>query len=96
MGWHKKAECLARFDALNGGLLEVLEYLSVFCRVPDVEITAVTSKVRGQWPNEVIAILQRHAERFQMIHWEWVILPNERIKITLVTATHVKEFTWGE
>ena len=96
MSWSKQAECLSRYDKLNGGLMDLLEYLLVFCYIPKVEIDAVTTKVRDQWPNEIVALLNRHADTFQMLHWEWVILPNERIKITMITATHVKEFTWGE
>lgn len=96
MGWSKQAECLSRYDELNGGLMDMLEYLFVFCTIPKIEIDSITSKVRAQWPNEVVALFNRHADKFQMIHWEWVVLPYERIKITLITSAHVKEFTWGE
>ena len=74
----------------------MLEYLLVFCTIPRVEIDAITTKVRSQWPNEMLALFQRNSGKFQMLHWEWTVLPHERIKITIITAAHVKEFTWGE
>lgn len=86
--------CLARLDELsatNGLIMDFLVAEDLMLREQRKAILA---------SSDVAKALQAHIAAFkgnklQLLEYEWTLLPEERIKITLITDRNSKEFTWN-
>jgi hypothetical protein len=92
---NKKIECIKRLIKKNNAYLEICEWLLERKLITDLQIESHTRlDERAQL---IFNILEEAVERpdFQMIDWEWQVLPLELIKITCITETEVKVFSYG-
>lgn len=88
-------ECLARLNELTGGIDEILAFL-LEERVITVD-EAKHVKTSSNIPQEMQQLLKNlgDASRIQLLEYEWIILPVERVKILMVTNMQSREFTYN-
>lgn len=88
-------DCLARLQEMNGSLAEVLDFLLA----EDLIHKDVTKslKTSSNLPKEMQKLLHNLSKdnKFQLLTYEWTILPVERIKILVITNRNSKEFTYN-
>jgi hypothetical protein len=87
--------CLQRLQDTTGQLEEILQFLKLEKLVDDNEMKSV--KLSADHAKEIQQILARlqKAEKFQMLVYEWNILPVENILISIVTDRNSREFTFN-
>ena len=88
----KKIEMLSRLSQIDGSLIEIVEFL-LQEKLIDKEMVKSLQK-SGSFARDLESAIQnlRNAEKLQFVEYEWVVLPHERIKLTLVTDKITKEF----
>jgi predicted nuclease with TOPRIM domain len=92
---NKKIECIKRLIKLNSAYMEMCEWLVEQKLTTEQE---VNSYARLDERAEFLFNIFEQADensKFQLVSWEWNILPQELIKITCVTDREVKEFSYG-
>ena len=92
---NKKIECIKRLLKKNSAYNEMCEWFLEQKLTTDQEINSYTRlDERAQF---IFNILEKANEdsNFQMVDWEWSILPLELIKITCITHRDVKVFSYG-
>lgn len=91
----RQIECLTRYGALTANLEDVLEFL-FHEKLASKDLIKAT-KQNADLPKEVEALLSSLAQnnKLQLLEYEWILLPVERIKITLITDNVSKEFTFN-
>lgn len=91
----KEIECIARLQSLSGNVDEILEFLLTekFITSEVVKATRISSDI----PREMQKLLSTlsSTDKFQLLEYEWTVLPVERIKIIIVTDRMSKEFTYN-
>jgi hypothetical protein len=89
----KELECLARLQTLTQGLDEILQFLREENLLDEVEIKAMRSS--SDYPKETFLILNRLKEKqFQLLSYEWTILPVENITVLIVTDRTQRTFKY--
>lgn len=91
----KQIECLARLNEATAGLQEILDFL-VEEKLTDM--TEVREIISAPSPaKELQLVLKRlsEQEKFQLLEYEWIVLPTERITITIVTENAKREFNYS-
>ncbi len=91
----KEIECLMRLDELNAIYDEILDFMNKEDLITRPEAVAIRSS--SEIPKMIHAKLQTlsKANKIQLLEYEWVILPMERIKIVVVTDRNSREFSYG-
>lgn len=88
-------ECLDRLHGLTGLRDQILSFLveeSVITK--DDTKTIFTSSNQSKATQELLNKLKQK-NLIQLLEYEWVVLPVERIKVTIVTDRNSQEFTFG-
>jgi len=91
----KEIECLVRLDELTptyDGLLEFLQHEDMLTRE---EAKAIRSS--SEMPKLIHTRLTTLSKtnKLQLLEYEWIVLPIERIKIVIITDRVSKEFSWN-
>lgn len=94
---NKKIECIKRLFDKNNCYMEMCEWFIDLGIITDQEV------VLNSRPDEkakfIFNVLKENSNgvncKFQLVDWEWKILPIELIKITCITENEVKEFSFG-
>jgi hypothetical protein len=89
-----KINCLKRLQDHTGGLNDILQFLSDEQLMAGPEV----QKIRvGDLPKNLVTVLAKlSAEgKLQLLEYEWIVLPVERIKIFILTDRSSKEFTYN-
>lgn len=91
----KKIECIARLNTLRGGIDEILTFLVEENIL--LEQTARALRLSPETAKETYRLIQGFfaAGKFQLLEYEWQLLPVERIKITIVTDRNSREFVYN-
>jgi hypothetical protein len=92
---NKKVDCIKRMIE-NGLMYEELTSWLVDNKLLTHEI--VSSTIFPQYQAEIIYEALVKAEKdgkISLVYFEWVYLPIETIKLTCVTESEKKEFTYG-
>lgn len=92
---NKRIDCILRLIKINDIYSDICVWL--------IEQKIVTrTEAEGQSRDQEKAEFLYHAfkkgvelEKFQLLDYEWTILPLEQIKITCITDRETKEFTYG-
>lgn len=93
---NKKIECIKRLLKKNNAYLEICEWLLEKKLITDLQVESNTRlDERAQLIFNILEDAQENRSDFQMVDWEWSILPLELIKITCITETEVKVFSYG-
>lgn len=91
---NNKIQFLLRMDRANA----LFQSLSVFLVDEKISTKADMAELVRQ-PTGAMAqqfYLLLASDKLSLVDWEWVILPTERMKLTIVTHNGVKEFTYAE
>jgi hypothetical protein len=91
----KETDCFSRFEALHGSLDEFVDFL--------IEENLMSQDNIGDFrrasnrPKFLHSLLLKHKQedKIMLLDFEWVLLPIERIKITIVTERTSKSFTYN-
>lgn len=88
----KEIECLKRLQNRKGGADELLEFLVSENFIDTHKAKSIkTSPEAFKELHECLKSLH-DANKFQLLEYEWQVLPIERIKITIVTDRIHREF----
>ena len=88
----KEIECLKRLQTLKGGADEMLEFLVHENLIDSHRAKSIKSSPEAfKDLHECIKALH-DANKFQLLEYEWQVLPVERIKVTIVTDRAHREF----
>lgn len=88
-------DCLERLLELNNSYEEICEWLLLNKFTDDVSVKEYTRRrERAEFIYSILARKEK-SEDIMLLYFEWSILPKETIKITCVTATEEKLFTYG-
>jgi hypothetical protein len=91
----KEIECVKRLDELTTVYETLLDFLrdeELISKEERRDCTLCSDKAKWLWNQ--LAIL-RDTKKIQLLEYEWVILPVERAKITIVTDRNSREFSYG-
>lgn len=89
----REVECLQRMEALTPIYEQIWQWLL------QVSLVSMDELKAARISNEQAKLLQSRLSdlskegKLQMLEYEWVVLPVERIRILLVTDTAHREFT---
>lgn len=91
----REIECLTRLQALTGQLGDIIDFLKLERLVSENEIKSLQQS--ADHPKEVQALLKalKDADKFQLIQYEWVLLPVEVINLTIITDQNTKNFVFN-
>jgi hypothetical protein len=91
----KEIECLTRLQGLTGQLEDILIFLKLEGLIDDNQMRSV--KQSSDHPKEIQSLLRdlQVRQKFQMLTYEWIVLPVENIIITIVTDMNQKEFIFN-
>ena len=91
----KQIECIARLQTLRGGADEILDFLFEESFLNSAQIKALRASSESHKEiNSILCSLSKEG-KFQLLEYEWSMLPIERIKITIVTDKIHKEFVFN-
>lgn len=92
---NKRTECIKRLFIKQHSYNSMCEWLMQLKLTNELEVNTFTrDQERAEF---VLAVLDKAVkdEKFQMVDFEWTILPLETIKITCVTEWEEKVFSYG-
>jgi len=91
----KEIECLARLDELTASYDGILEFLHSEDLISREDAKAVRSS--SEIPKVIYTMLTSLSKtnKLQLLELEWVVLPVERVKLTIITDRMSKEFSYG-
>ena|SRR5579884_4264038 len=92
----KEIECIARLEEISGGSQDmILEFLTQESLVSKEQRKAMLSSSDvAKAIHTHLASLQRD-NKLQLLEYEWIVLPVERVKITIITDRNSKEFSYN-
>jgi hypothetical protein len=91
----REIECLAKLDSLTPSYDGIIEYLHSEDLLSREEGKAMRSSADvAKVLHTKLASLSK-SNKLQLLEYEWVVLPVERMKITIITDRMSKEFSHG-
>jgi hypothetical protein len=91
----KEIECLAKLQKLGGNVDNILDFLLSESLVKSDEVKKIRSSPEINKDIQLLLANLSATGKFQLLEYEWVILPVERIKISIVTDRASHEFTYN-
>lgn len=91
----REIECLTRLQALGGSVDNILDFLMGEELVGKDEVCKVRLSPEACKDIQLMLARLQNDKKFQLLEYEWAILPVERIKITIVTDRTSQEFSYG-
>ena len=92
---NKKVECIKRLLKKDNSYTEMCEWFLEHKLVTKLEAASYSRlDERAVFLFNVLETASENT-KFQMVDWEWSILPLEMIKITCITERDVKVFSYG-
>ena len=90
----REIECLMRLDELTPSYDGILEFLQSEDLLSREESKAIRSSSEiAKRLHTLLAVLSK-TNKLQLLEYEWIMLPVERIKVMIVTNRASKEFSW--
>ena len=91
---NKEQECLQRLFKLTTCYAEIVDFLFEEKLIDEATITAL--KAEHDKVDFLYRILKQHekTEKISLLSFYWIILPDERISINIVTDRAVKDFNY--
>ena len=95
MSQKREIECLARLQSLTGSVNEILKFILDEKLIEKETVKSIMqSSDQAKELQNFLKNLSK-TDMIQLLEYEWVILPVERIKISMVTSRSSKEFTFN-
>ena len=89
----REVECLKRLQELSPVYDELIQFLLQEYLISKEELKVIkNSPEQGRLLQAKLALLSEE-RKLQLLEFEWVILPTERIRINVVTDRGFKEFS---
>lgn len=88
-----KIQFLARMEKANCLMSELCAFLREEKLISPDTVKDILRYPPDAQAIEMYLLLVKLTDRFDLIDWEWVVLPKERMKLTIVTHNGVKEFS---
>lgn len=92
---NKKIECIKRLFKKNSCYMEMCEWFIEIGLTTELEVNSYSRlDERAQF---IFNLLEKadESKKFQLVDWEWKVLPLELIKLTCITENDVKVFSHG-
>ena len=91
----KEIECLTRLQSLTASFSEILFFLVEEKLLTQEQAKSIElSSDRAKAMQLCLSDLNKK-DKFQLLEYEWTILPVERIKLHIITDRNSKEFTYN-
>ena len=93
----KKIDCLSRLFAVLDCRLELLEWLRGEKIITDDFMQNLLAEHHSSHACQIALLLNemQDAEKLQIVDYTWTILPQELIKLSIVTLNARKDFTYS-
>jgi len=88
-------ECLTRLHELTGCIDDILEFLRQESLICSDEIKFIRSSSNVAKSTQLKLSALSKDNKFQLLTYEWSLLPVERIKVLIVTDRVTKEFAYN-
>jgi hypothetical protein len=90
----REIECLDRLNRMAVSMDDIMNFLVEEKVIDRNQIKTVNNS--ADQPKQVQLMLEelKRADKIQLLSYEWVILPVERIKVLIVTDRNQKEFSY--
>lgn len=90
-----KIQFLQRMNSLNGLYSDLALFLLREHVVSNLDVSRIMAKAEDARATEFYVVINKNIHRFDLVDWEWTILPVENMRLMFVTANGVKEFVWN-
>jgi len=91
----KEIECIARLQQLGSNVDNILTYLFNESLISKDDIQVIRRSPDSYKDIQLLLAKLSASGKLQLLEYEWVVLPVERIKIHLVTDKSSEEFTYN-
>lgn len=91
----RQIECIARLQHLGGNVDDILEYLLGENLILKEDARVLRLNPEAAKAMQLMLAKLHHDNKFQLLEYEWTILPVERIKIHIITDRSSKEFVYN-
>lgn len=93
----KKIECLEYLFKKLQCRVEVLQFLTDEKLIADGVMGEILNEPHNSHSTQVFTLLEKlqQSDKLQLVDYEWTFLPKEFAKLTLVTHSTKKEFTYA-
>lgn len=91
----REIECIARLQALGGNVDNILDFLLSESLINKDEVKVLRASPEVAKSVQLMLARLSADKKFQLLEFEWAILPVERIKIHIVTDRASQEFTYN-
>ena len=94
---NKKVEFFHKLFKLLQCRQDILEYLAEEKVIPEVAVQDILHQQHQTHASQIATILENalKEERLQLVSYEWNVLPNEQLCLTIVSDNNKKEFKYG-
>ena len=94
---NKKIECLNKLFSLLQCRQELLEFLAEEKIIEPVQVQDILHTNHNTHASQIATLLDNAAkeEQLQLVNYEWTILPQQSIRLTIVSDNTKKEFKYG-
>lgn len=91
----REIDCLSRLQILTGQIDDILAFLKLENLIDDGTIRKV--RMSPDLAKDVQILLQelKAKDKFQLLRYEWSLLPVENISINIITDKNQKEFIYN-
>lgn len=91
---HKYSDVIKRLDELGYGIQQIVDFLLFEKLIKDEDVIAI-SKTADKHKMIMEYILKlKQEDKIQLLTFDWVIFPIEKIRIYIVTDRNSKEFEY--
>lgn len=91
---HKYSDVIKRLDELGYGIQQIVDFLLFEKLIKDEDVIAI-SKTADKYKMIMEYILKlKQEDKIQLLTFDWVIFPIEKIRIYIVTDRNSKEFEY--
>lgn len=90
-----KIQFLQRMNALNGLFSDLALFFLKEGIISNLEVARIMGKAEDARAAEFYVVINKNESKFELVDWEWTVLPVENMRLLFVTSNGVKEFVWN-
>ena len=91
----KEIECLSRLNSINSGMNDILEFLLSDKLITKEDIKSIAASSDRSRMTQTLLTRLSSEDKLQLLEFNWILLPIERINIIIVTKQTHKEFSYN-
>lgn len=89
-----KIQFLKRLDEKASALPEILEFLKINKLITDDKLKELSRQPRDTWAASVYILLHEASSVLSLIDYEWKLLPEELMKLSMYSNNGHKTISW--